>query len=39
MIIYDKQKKILKLFIKKTDEYIEKDDLHFDAEEIKKIKI
>lgn len=27
MIIYEKQRKILKLFIKKTDEYIEKDDL------------
>ena len=27
MIIYEKQRKILKFFIKKTDEYIEKDDL------------
>ena len=27
MVIYDKQRKILKLFIKNVDEYIEKDDL------------
>ena len=28
MIIYENQRKILKLFIKNTDEYIEKDDLN-----------
>ena len=27
MVIYDKQRRILRLFIKNVDEYIEKDDL------------